>query len=347
MSTRIRGTALACSVAVAVGALTGCSTGTTEAGGAPASLPTVRVGVASKSAGFLPLYIGIEKGYFAEAGVSVTEPTVLSSGARLAAAMVGDSVDIGIGVAPDVFNLHAAGQPVVLLGSIYASYSVDIVAGPSINTPATADLDSKIAALSGKKIGITGPGSGTEALLSYLFKRVGRDAKTQAELVSLGADPAAAITALRSGQVDALSHVLSVGQQAEALGAGRLYISPGRGDVPELVGAVHGTAFSLKPVVDRKRPAVAAFLAGYQRSMRLLKSNPGEARAIAAKYLAGLSDEVIDKLLPVLAENTPAALAVDPKGFQAEADVVYSTGLVSGSRPALADLVDPSLLPWT
>jgi len=46
-----------------------------------------------------------------------------------------------------------------------------------------------------------------------------------------------------------------------------------------------------------------------------------------------------------LRENTPATLAVDPKGFQTELDVVYSTGLVTGTPPALSDLVDPALLP--
>lgn len=304
---------------------------------------TIRVGLSSKSPTMLALFVALRNGYFAGEGVTVAEPTILPSGAKLAAAVVGGSIDVGIGVTPDVFNLHATGKPVKIIGSVYPSYYVDIVAGPGIQTPADADLDTRTKALQGRKIGITGPGSGTEALVKYLFGKVGLDPATDAELVSLGSDPSSALNALRSGQVDALSHVLSIGQQAETDGVGRLYISPGRGDIPALDGAVHGVAYTLQPVIDNQRADVTAFLRALRRGMDHVRTEPDSAKRILADYLSGMSPAVIDSLLPIVSAHTPDSLAVDEEGYRAEAKMLSETGLVQGTAPPLDAVVATGL----
>ena len=299
---------------------------------------TMRVGLSSKSPTMLALYAAVQNGYFAEEGVTVPEPTILPSGAKLAAAIVGGSVDVGIGVMPDVVNLAETGKPVKLVGAVYPSYYVDIVVGNGITTPPGADLATKIKMLQGKKIGITGPGSGTEALVTFLFAQVGLDAAKDAELVSLGSDPSAAINALRSGQVDALSHILSVGQQAEKEGIGHIAISPGRGDVPALTGALHGVAFTLQPTIDNQRADLVKFLRALQRGMDFVRQDPKGAREILAQQFSGTPPAVLDGVSSIVSANTATSLTVDPHGYDVEARMLSETRL-TGTPPALASIL--------
>lgn len=305
----------------------------------------IKVGMASSSATWVPFFVAKHNGYFKDEGLKVNDPVQLGSGAKSAAALAGGGIDVSLGIAPDVFNLASNGQDVKLLGTIYNAYSVDVVVGNKFKVDANASLDEKVKALKGKKIGITGPGSGTEALITYLFKEAGLDASKDADLVGLGGDPSAALNALQAGKVDALSHVLSVGQKAEDEKIGTLYISPSRGDVPKLVGTAHGALYTLQGVIDKKPDAIKGFSAAYQRGMQFFKENPEESKAILQDYLSGMSPAVVDQLMPVLSKSFPDKLEVDPKGWDIETDMVYSTGLVEGDPPKLEDLTAPDMLP--
>lgn len=93
---------------------------------------------------------------------------------------------------------------------------------------------------SGLTTGITGPGSGTSALVTYMFKPAGMNAAPDATEVSLGSNPITVPGALKSGQAQALAFFQPTGQETEAEGIGSIYISPSRGDIPALNGDVHG-----------------------------------------------------------------------------------------------------------
>ena len=107
------------------------------------------------------------------------------------------------------------------------SYYVDVVVGSGFDGPdADAPLGDRIDALRGKTIGVTGPGSGTEALINYLVAQEDMDPASDVTLVNLGANGSAAIGALTTERVDALAFFQPIGQQAEATGVGSIYISP-------------------------------------------------------------------------------------------------------------------------
>ena len=141
----------------------------------------------------------------------------LGTGAKVAAALKSGSIDLGAGVLTDCFNLARVDDKTRLVADLVDRYYVDVVVGTSFDgPPVSAPLDQRIRALRGKKIGITGPGSGTEALVTYLFHRVGMNPQTDAELVNLGSTSTAALGALKSHRVDALSFFQPIAQQAAA-----------------------------------------------------------------------------------------------------------------------------------
>src|SRR5262245_8087621 len=213
----------------------------------------LNVGQISNSVAFFPLFIAEKNGYFTDEGVTLGDRPRLGTGAKVAAALKSGSIDVGAGVITDAFNLAKIDDGARIVSSLVTEYYVDIVVPPDFHgADADADLKTKAKALVGKNIGITGPASGTEALVKYLFGSIGRNAATDATLVNLGSAATAAIGALKAKRVDVLAFFQPIAQQAESAGVGRTYISPARGDVPSLRGALHGVTFSTKKLLDRK-----------------------------------------------------------------------------------------------
>ena len=189
---------------------------TLAAGAAAATLPLaaraantpLSTGQVGKSIAFFPIFVAAQQGYFTDAGLDVTT-TIFQTGQLVGAAMTSGSVDVGTSLMTDVFALLKANRPTQVIGSLVDGYYVDIIASNKLladtKTSRASKLADKIRALKGKKIGITGPGSGTEALVVYLFKTAGLDTTRDAELVNVGADQASIIAALSSNRIDAVS----------------------------------------------------------------------------------------------------------------------------------------------
>ncbi|MET0135196.1 MAG: ABC transporter substrate-binding protein, partial [Kibdelosporangium sp.] len=273
----------------------------------------LNVGQISNSVAFLPLFIAEKNGYFTAEGLTLGERPRLGTGAKVAAALKSGSVDVGAGVITDAFNLAKIEDGTRIVSSLVTEYYVDIVVSPSFQGPgADAAIDEKAAALVGRSIGITGPASGTEALVKYLFGSVGNNAATDSTLVNLGSATTAAIGALKSRRVDALAFFQPIAQQAEAAGVGTTYISPARGDVPSLRGALHGVTFSTRKLLDRKRDEIAAFQRAMQRALTDIHGDPKQARALLGQYLKDTDPKALDALVPILAKEVPTTPTIQP-----------------------------------
>ncbi|GAB3575910.1 hypothetical protein GCM10027445_39100 [Amycolatopsis endophytica] len=284
----------------------------------------LNVGQISDSAAFFPLFIAEKRGYFAAEGVTLGERPRLGTGAKVAAALKSGSIDLGAGVITDAFNLAKIDDGTRIVTSLVTEYYVDVVVPPSF--PEAATPEEKVQALVGRNIGITGPGSGTEALVNYLFQTIGRDAAVDATLVNLGSAATSAIGALKSERVDALAFFQPIGQQAEAAGAGRIYLSPARGDVPSLKGALHGVVFSTRKLLDRKKTEFAAFQRAVGRAMTDIHGDPAGARELLGQYLKSTDAAALDALLPILRDEVPPG----PEVQQASYDVARKFHLDSG-----------------
>jgi NitT/TauT family transport system substrate-binding protein len=183
-------------------------------------------------------------------------------------------------------------------------------------------------ALRGRKIAMTGPGSGTEALLIYLFRQQGMDAHKDATLVNLGSDQPAALAALRSGRVDALSFFSPIGQIVEAQGIGDLFISPDNGDVPALRGDVHGLFYTRQAVIDSKPRAVAAFIRAVAQAESYIQSQPAKAKVLLSKYLKlgkSVSNAVYAATSPVWAKDPQ----INQSSYNVAAKFHVQAGLIS------------------
>ena len=301
----------------------------------------LNVGQISNSVAFFPLYVAEQKGFFTKAGVTLGERPRLGTGAKLAAALKSGSIDLGAGVLTDAYNLHTTDSNARVYSGLVTEYYVDVVVGSSYSGPAAdAPIDQRIQSLVGKKIGITGPGSGTEALLVYLFQQIGKDVKKDATLVNIGSVATAAVGALKAGRVDALSFFQPIGQIAEGQKVGSIYISPQRGDIPSIKGALHGCVFSTTTLVDKKKEAVAGFNKAIDEALALIQSNPTEAKTLLQAYLKSSSADVVDKLLEILPDEMSKTHKITQDSYEKGRNFHTKTGLAKNA-PDFSNFVAP------
>ncbi|RWR25190.1 ABC transporter substrate-binding protein [Agrococcus lahaulensis] len=339
--TTLQRTAAIAAAAGIVLAASACSSGSPTESGAPEDAGTgvLNVGQISDSVAFFPLFVAEENGYFEEEGVELGDRPRLGTGARLAAALTSGSIDIAAGVTTDAMNLYESDDRARLTGSLVTEYYVDIIVSSDFDGPAAdAPVEERIAALQGRNIGITGPGSGTEALVTHLFGTEGLDPSTDATLVNLGAEVSAAIGALSSGQVDALAFFQPVGQIAEMQGVGEIYISPQRGDVPSMDGQLHGALFSTTDVLDEKGELVASFNRAIDSALAFIADDPEGASELLASYLGGSDPAVVEALSEILPEEMASSTVIEQAGYETAATFHLDSGLVA-EAPAYADFV--------
>jgi NitT/TauT family transport system substrate-binding protein len=301
---------------------------------------TLRVGQISNSIQFFPMYVALQENYFKAQGLTLDPPTPImmgGSGAKLATAVEANSVDIAVGVITDAFTLSRVDAYVRLLGTLTNGYAVDIVVGKRFEQQTglteASPLEAKVKALVGKKIGISGLNSGTEGLLTYLFRQYGLNAAKDTTLVIVGGTPAAALAALRSGRIDAFSYFAPAGQEAAAQGIGNMFISPVLGDVPAMNGQLHGVLYTKQNVIDAKPKAVAAFIRAVAQAEAFVHNNPTQATVLLGKYLNSNNQAFVKKVFAVLLPIIPQAPQINRQAYNTANQFHVQAGLIAIALP--------------
>lgn len=324
------------------------------AGAAAVALPlraraatTVNVGQIGNSIAFFPVFVARSEGYFRDAGIDVNL-TALSSGTLVGTAVTSGSVDIGCGVITDVFQLLHAGRACKVIGSLVDGYYIDIVVSNQMlaatKVSRKSRLSDRIDALRGKKIGITGPGSGTEALLLFLLKNRHIDPTRDLELVNMGTDQGSIITAMKAGRIDGVSFAWPLTMIAEAQNVGKGLIMPAEGDVPAMKGQVQGTIYARPDVIDRKEGDLVAFVHAIGRAEQLIRSDPNRSRGLLKQYNANLSDVSIDALFTAYVPTIPNQARVGVASYEKALAFHRELGFVGPNGNNYGDVVASGII---
>jgi NitT/TauT family transport system substrate-binding protein len=291
-------------------AISGCNSINPFAVNTPTNSMSLNVGQLNDSINFFPFYVAEKLGYFKAQGLKLGARPRLQTGPNVINALEAENIDIGGGVMTDAFDMARVDGTARIIGALTNGYVVDVVIGKKFarqtHLTEASPLTTKVGALRGKKIGITGTGTGTEALLIYLFRLQGLNAQRDATLVNLGSNNAAALAALNAGRVDALSFFSPIGQTAEAKGIGTIFISPDNGDVPGLRGDVHGIFYTRQGIIETKPKAVRAFIRAVAEAEDYIQKNPTQAKVLLSAYLKSgqkVSNDVYKATSPVWAQN--------------------------------------------
>ena len=325
------------------------SLGALAAGVAATALPhraraatAFSAGQIGNSIGFFPLYVAQNQGFFRDAGLDVTI-TAFQSGTLVGTAMTSGSVDIGCGVITDVFALLRAGRSAKVVGSLVDGYYIDIIASNQMlaatKLSRASRLNDRIDALRGKKIGITGPGSGTEALIVYLLKSRNIDPTRDVELVNMGTDQAAILVAMRTGRIDGVSFAWPLSMIAETQNVGQGFIVPAAGDVPAMRGEVQGVMYAREDVLGRKENEIVGFVRAIGRAEALIRQDPVRMRGLLKQYDANMSDASIDKLFAAYLPALPNQARVGVASYEKAVAFHRAIGYIAGSGNNYGDVV--------
>jgi NitT/TauT family transport system substrate-binding protein len=172
-----------------------------QAGLAQLEKRDVHIAVGGKNAFYyLPLTIAEQLGYFKDEGLAV-KISDFAGGAVALRAVVGGSADVVSGAYEHTISLQGKKQyfqAFVLQGRL-----PQIALGVA---SARAAVFKSFKDLKGMKIGVSAPGSSTHNLVKQLATKAGLDPNKDVAIVGVGIG-AAAIAAMRSGQIDAISNV--------------------------------------------------------------------------------------------------------------------------------------------
>jgi NitT/TauT family transport system substrate-binding protein len=146
---------------------------------------------------YLPLTIAERRGFFRDEGLKVEIPD-FAGGSKSLQALVGGSADVVSGAYEHTIAMQA--KNLSIREFVVQGRAPQIVF--AVSTRTLPDYKA-LSDLKGKKIGVTAPGSSTSMMAAYLLAKAGLSIKDDVSIIGVGASTTA-VTAIRSGQIDAL-----------------------------------------------------------------------------------------------------------------------------------------------
>jgi len=271
-----------------------------------AAAEKLRVGKAVPEAfSFVPLDVGIRKGFFAKNGLEI-ESIAFTGDARMQQAMASDSLDIALGSGPAMAFI-VKGAPIK---------AVAAMAGPPLLLAIVVRPDGPktVADLKGKKVSVSTAGSLTYWLVSETARRQGWGPKG-IDIAPMGAMPGQ-IAALNRGDIDGAITDIGNGFELEKRGQGRILVR-----FTEIKDFHIHVIFATNKLIAERPQAVRAFLKGWFEAIAFMRANKAETVAIANEVTGkdeAINSRVYDELMPMFSDDgkfNAAALATLAKSY--------------------------------
>jgi ABC-type nitrate/sulfonate/bicarbonate transport system substrate-binding protein len=284
-----------------------------------ADAPAIRVGIAQPTFSFIPLDLGIDKGFFKKYGVTI-EKNVFDGSAKLHQAIAAGSIDIGLGSGPE-FGFLIKGAPEMAIAAM-ADKPNDMTITVAKDGPIKTLND-----LKGKKISCSTLGSLSAWGGQAVSMRQGWG-PTGIEMIPLGSF-GAQTAALETNQVAGMSVDEATANRLVEEGKGRILINIGD-FVPHF--HIHVT-YASKDFIKNSPAQIKGFMAGWTDTVKYMKTHKADTDATAIKVL-DLSPQIASKVYDALMPAYNVSGKFDPQAL----DVIASALVQTGTTPKLMDL---------
>ncbi|HEY3763748.1 MAG TPA: ABC transporter substrate-binding protein [Gaiellales bacterium] len=272
------------------------------------------------------VYTGIDRGFFARAGLDVTArpPSAASDSITLVA--TGRS-DLGISYEPEVFYAQQRHIPVVAVASVVPRALASIIAAGASGIRTPADLR-------GKTIGIDGTAS-TTAFVQTVLRHSGVD-PSDVKLVNVGFNQ---VPALLQHKVDAVAGVFQniEGIQFAQQGLHPVVFPYDRYGVPQYDELVIVANASRMHSDAAYRRTVARFVTALAAATRWAQAHPGDAIAVMEHHAYRDYQGTIRRSVPATLALLRTA-PLNPTAWARFGEWMYRSGLLK-QRPDAAALV--------
>jgi len=254
-----------------------------------AAAEKLRLGYLRSDLHHLAAWVGIEKGFFRDAGLDVEVAGIFNAGAEEMSAFASKGIDVGyLGMAPSVTGV----------ANKAASVKAEALAnaeGSAIVVRADSPLR-QVKELAGKTVAIPGYASVQDFLLRRALEAAGLEAGAVTIIV---VKPPEMITALETSQIDAFIAWEPHATKAVTKGIGRVLIPSSQiwKGHPCCVVAFEGS-------VAHDRPAVVqAFLGAHAKATAFILANTDEAVRIGVQY-TGMDEKTVRMALGNISYRT-------------------------------------------
>ena len=305
------------------------------ASAAAQQLPVVDA-VIGNNFGHLPMFVGVDKGFFRKHGVEV-RLKVVNTGTDMVNAMQKREVQIGDMSVTTFLKARHAGEPFRVIGLIMndatranADEPLAIVArkGSGIRPGAIEDLR-------GKRVGLAQAQTSDEYLKMVLGRRGMQYADVAVENIMA---PPALAPALKAGKVDAVvswepfnTMVLEQVPESYTVLRGGGYLSY------IMVATAH------EPTISGSPQTVRNFVAGLAGASQYTRKNREEAVQIFAKWVPGMDPAVAKKAVQHISYDPRVSPAV-MQAFEAAEDDVLKNTLKGAQRLSIPEQFSLSFL---
>ena len=276
---------------------------------------------------FAPLYVGLEKGFFAEENIDLTLDHSMETDV---VALVGAGrLPFGICSGEQVLLGREQGLPLVYITNWYQNYPVGILALKESGIETMQDLK-------GKRVGIPMLSGASYIGLEAMLGLAGmKDSDIKLESVGY-----AQAELLVTGKIDAaVVYTINEPVQLRELGYETVLFSAA--DMTKMVG---NGMVSNEKMINENPDLVGRMVRAFVKSIRWTKENPEEAFEICKKYVDGLADaenpELQMQVLLATADYFDAGPLgygfSNPEAWDNMADVMKTMGMYSGSDTSAA-----------
>ena len=272
---------------------------------------------------FAPLYVGLEKGFFAEENIALELDHSMEIDT---VALVGaGKLPFGICSGEQVLLAREQGLPLVYITNWYQNYPVGVLALKDSGIASMEDLK-------GKSVGIPMLSGASYIGFEAMLRKAGMS-DSDVRLESVGYTQAELLV---TGKIDAaVVYTTNEPEQLKALGYEINLFT-----VSEMTTMVGNGLITNEKLISEDPDLVSRMVCAFVKSIRWTRENPEEAFEICKKYVDGLANaEDMDLQMQVLLRSadyydaSPAGIGFsDPEAWNNMAELLKEMGMISGKN---------------
>jgi ABC-type nitrate/sulfonate/bicarbonate transport system substrate-binding protein len=301
---------------------------------APKQAPVPLDVVIGNNFGHLPMFVGVEKGFFKQHGVDV-RLKVVNTGTDMVNAMQKREVQIGDMSVTTFLKARHAGEPFRVIGIIMSDATRDNADEPLAIVARKGSGIQRVEDLKGKRVGLAKAQTSDEYLKMVLARRNMKYEDINIENIMA---PPALAPALREGKVDAVVSWEPFNTQVLETVPESYVVVRGGGHLSYImVATAHDPTIKASPEVLRN------FVAGLAAASQYTRKNREEAVEIFAKWVPNVNVAIAKKAIQHISYDPRISQPV-MKAFEAAEDDVLRNTVKGAPRLNIPDQFAPSFV---
>ncbi|MEA3122606.1 MAG: NitT/TauT family transport system substrate-binding protein, partial [Paraburkholderia sp.] len=280
---------------------------------------------AFQSIQYLPLYVAMDKGFFAQNGLDVQKVTA-GSGASGVAAVIGGHADFSLQDPMTAALANLKGATLVDVANVVAGVPVWIETPPNSGLKSEADL-------AGKTVSSALPPTTSTYLLQRLIKQEKLE-NVNVNTVQIGTE----LAPLTAGRAAAAALYEPQAEQGVASGYKILYAFPKA--YPG--GYVFSSMDTLASTIKSKPAMVAAFVKAIAQAEALIQQSPASAKAVAVSEFPTLDKKIVESAVQRMIDQKIYAATPDisEQAFRNALDLQEYIGNIKPGTVTYSNAVD-------